>query len=139
MPNSEGLFDGVDGVATCVREPDDLGSRCLRLQQGRGEVGAGERVTDLAEHLAAALEHDRFGVALERIAEGIIGGKEEPGVAATLDDRIAGAVRQRPGVVDPVCGIGRARFAGEIGGRRPDCEEHLVLVADDLIDGKRDG
>jgi hypothetical protein len=30
-----GLFDGVDGVATCVREPDDLGSRCLRLQQER--------------------------------------------------------------------------------------------------------
>ena len=60
-----GLLDGVDGVATRVREPNHLGSRCLRLQQERGEVGAGEGVTDLAEHLLAALEHDRFGVALE--------------------------------------------------------------------------
>jgi hypothetical protein len=41
-------------------------------------------MADLAEHFAAALEHDRFGVALERIAEGIIGGEEEPGVAAVL-------------------------------------------------------
>ena len=134
-----GLLDGVDGVAARVREPDDLGSRCLRLQQERGEVGAGERVTDLAKHLAAALEHDRFGVALERIAEGIVGGEEEPGIAAALYNRVAGAVRQRPGVVDPVYGVGRARLAGEIGGRRTDREEHFVLVADELVDGKRDG
>ena len=119
--------------------PMILGSRCLRLQQERGEVGAGEGVTDLAQHLAAALEHDRFGVTLERIAEGIIGGEEEPGVAAALDDRVAGAVRQRPGIVDPMYGVGRARLAGEIGGCRTDREEHLVLVADDLVDGKRDG
>src|ERR1700681_590637 len=65
-------------------------------------------------------------------------GDEEPGVAAALYNRVAGPVRQRPGVVDPVYGVGRARLAGEIGGRRTDREEDLVLVADGLVNGKRD-
>ena len=65
-------------------------------------------MTDLAEHLAAiGLDHRR-GVALERMTEGVVGGEEEPGVAAGLDDRLAGAVGQHPGVVGPVHGVGRA-------------------------------
>ena len=32
---------------------------------------------------------DRFGVALKRMTEGVVGREEEPGVAAGLDDRLA--------------------------------------------------
>ena len=45
---------------------------------------------------------DRGGVALQRMAEGVVGGDEEPGVAALLDQRAAGAVGERIGVVGPV-------------------------------------
>src|SRR5215472_13601927 len=138
MPNSDACLDRVDGVAAGIGKPDDFGLRGLRLQQERGEIGAGEWVAHFAQHLAAALHHDRFGVALERVAEGVVGGEEEPGIAAALHDRVAGAVRQRPGVVNPMHGVGRARLAGEIGGRRAHRQEHLVLVAGELVDRERD-
>src|ERR1700733_1828675 len=44
-------------------------------------------------------------VALERVAERVVGGQEEPGVASGFDDCLAGAVRQHPGVVGPLHGI----------------------------------
>src|SRR5215471_7941428 len=133
-----GLLDRVDGVAAGIGKPDDLRLRGLRLQQERREIGAGEWVAHLAQHLAAALHHDRFGVALERVAEGVVGGEKEPGITAALDDRVAGAVRQRPGVVYPMHGVGRARLTGEIRGRRAHGEEHLVLLAGELVDRERD-
>src|SRR5581483_6446671 len=46
--------------------------------------------------------------ALERMAECIIGGDEEPSVAAGLHQRLAGAVGEHPGVVGPVHAVGRA-------------------------------
>ena len=53
----------------------------------------GEWVAHFAQHLASALHHDRFGIALECVAEGIVGGDEEPGISAPLHNGIAGAVR----------------------------------------------
>ena len=91
------------------------------------EKSVGERVTDLAEHLAAAIEHDRFGVTLERTAEGIVGGEEEPGVAAALDDRVAVALRQRPSVVDPMDSVGRAGLAGRSEVAGPTARNALFL------------
>src|SRR5215510_13392335 len=82
------LLDRVDGVAAGIGKPDDFRLRGLRLQQERREIGAGEWVAHFAQYLAAALHHDRFGVALERVAEGVVGGEEEPGVAAALHDRV---------------------------------------------------
>src|SRR5262249_33022263 len=81
-----GLLDRVDGVAAGIGKPDDFGIRGLRLQQERREIGAGEWMAHFAQHLAAALHDDRFGVALERVAEGVVGGEEEPGIAAALHD-----------------------------------------------------
>ena len=92
---------------------------------------------DLAQHLAAVLQHDRFGVALERVAERIVGGQEEPRVAAGLHDRAAGAVGEHPGVVGPVDRVRRARLAGEVGRRGAGDEERLALVLGDLVDGQR--
>ena len=102
------LLDRVDGVAAGVRQADDLGFRGLRLQQERREVGARERVTYLPQNLAAVLHHHRSRVALEREPEGVVGREEEPAVAAGLDDRGAGAVGKRPGVIGPVDRVGRA-------------------------------
>ena len=82
-----------------------------------------------AEHLAAGCLDDRGGVALQRVAEGVVGGEEEPAVAALLDHGAAGAVGERIGVVGPVDGVGRAGLAGQVGGAGAGVEEDLVLLA----------
>ena len=78
------LLDGVRRIGPGVGESDDLGARGLRLQQERREVLRREQVAHGAEHLAAVLLHHRRRVALERMAEGIVGGEEEPRIAASL-------------------------------------------------------
>ena len=78
------------------------------------------------------------GIALERMAEGVVGGQEKPGVAAGLDDGLAGAVGQRPGVVGPVDRVGAAVLAGQVGGGGAGYQEHLVLLLGDGVDGERD-
>src|SRR5712692_1943301 len=70
--------------------------------------------------------------------EGVVGGQEEPGIAAGLHDRGAGAVGERPGVVGPVDGVGGALRAGQIGGGGARDQKHLVLLAHDLVDRERD-
>jgi metal-dependent amidase/aminoacylase/carboxypeptidase family protein len=55
-----------------------------------------------ADYLAAILQDGRGGVALQRLAECVVGGDEEPCVAAGLGDRSAGSVGQHPGIVGPV-------------------------------------
>ena len=94
---------------------------------------------DLAQHLAARLGHDGGDVALQRIAEGVVGGEEEPVLAARLDDRRAGAVGERGGVVDPLHGVGIAELAGDVGRGRIGGEEYPLLLAGDALDGDRRG
>ena len=77
------------------------------------------------------------GVALERLAEGIIGSDEEPGVAAGLHHRLAGAIGQHPGVVGPVDGVRRALLPGQIGRRGAGADKHLVLLARQFADRQR--
>ena len=50
--------------------------------------------------------HEVRGVALQRLAERVIGGEEEPTVAAGFDHRAAGRLRQHVGVVDPMDRVG---------------------------------
>ena len=129
-----GLLDGVDGVAAGIRHADDLGLRGLCLQQERREVLVRERMAYRAHYLAArGLDEFRY-VAFERMAERIVGGEEEPGVAAGLDQLAAGADGQRVGVVGPVNAVGRALAAGEVGGRagRYD-DQRLLLLAQDFL------
>ena len=111
-----GLLDRVDRVAAGVGEADDLGARGLRLQQEGGEVGGRERVRCTEPtHLAAGSSTTAWCRRSQGMAEGVVGGEEEPGVAAALDDRLAGAVGQRVGVVGPVDGGRRAGSLGQIG------------------------
>ena len=72
-------------------------------------------MANLAEHLAAVGFDRCGGVAFERMAKRVVGGQKEPGVAARLDHRLAGAVGQHPGVIGPVNGVGVALRAGEVG------------------------
>src|SRR4029078_11558294 len=102
------------------------------------EVGAGEGMAHAAHDLAAVLLDDRGGVALERVAEGVVGGEEEPGVAAGLYDRLAGTVGERPRVIGPVDGVRRTLGTGQVGRGSARDKEHLVLVAHDLVHGERD-
>ena len=132
-PELRRLLDGIGRVAARVGEPDDLGLRRLGLQQERREVRGIERMAHLAEDLAAVLQHHRLGVALERMTERVVGGQKEPAIPARLHDGIAGPVCERPGVVGPVDGIGRARLARQVRGRRARHQEGLALVPRDLV------
>ena len=75
-------FDRVDGVAAGVGQADDLGLGRLGLQQEGREVAGAQRHLDAAQHLAAGRLDHVAGVALQRMAEGVVGGQEEPAVAA---------------------------------------------------------
>jgi hypothetical protein len=76
-----GLLDRVDGVGAGVGQADDLGLGALRLQQEGREVGRAQRHLDAAQHLAAGRLDDLRGVFFEGVAEGVVGGQEEPAVA----------------------------------------------------------
>ncbi len=94
-------------------------------------------MANLAQYLAAVLLDRGHGVAFERMPEGVVRGKEEPGVAACLHQRLAGAIGEHPGVIGPVDGIGVALRAGKIGRRRAGDDEHLVLGSGDLAHCQR--
>ena len=127
MPNSARLLDGVDGVAAGIGEPDHLGLGSLRLQQERGEVGGVERMPHAAQHLAAGLGHDIGGVLFEILAEGVVGGQEEPAIEPVLDRGETGHVGLAEGVEHVVHGVGAAGFVGEPD--RAGAVEHDDLVA----------
>ena len=125
-------------LAAGIGKADDLGLGRLRLQQEGREVRGVERMLDPADDLAAIGIDHRRRVALQRGAEGIIGGEEEPGVAARLHQRLPRGMGQHVGVVGPVHRIWRALRIGEIGGRGARVDVDAVLLLDDVVDGKRD-
>ena len=110
-----GLLDGVDGVATGVGQPDHVCARGLGLQQERGEIGAGEGVTDGADHRATGFLNHLGGIGFERMAEGVVGGQEIPVLVTGFDHGAAGAVGQGIGVIGPVSGARCALCAGQVG------------------------
>src|SRR5262249_24896633 len=95
-----------------------------------------EGMTHLAQDLASVLFHHRSGVALKGMAEGVVGGEEEPGVAARLDDGIARTVGQGPGVVGPMYGVGCTGLPGQIGGGGTGDEKDFVPFLGDVVDGE---
>ena len=83
-PNSAACLIALVVSPPALASADHLGLRGLRLQQEGGEVRGIERMAHVAEHLAAVRLHDLGGVALERMAEGVVGGDEEPAILAAL-------------------------------------------------------
>ena len=115
-----------------------LGLRALRLQQEGREVGIVERMLDAAEHLAAIGDDDRSRIAFERVTEGVVCGQEKPRIATGFDQRLAGAVGEHPGVVDPMHRVRRALRAGEVGRRRTGVQVDDVLLLGEIGDRKAD-
>ncbi len=132
------LLDRVGGVEAGIGKADDLGLGALRLQQEGGEVRGVERNADRADHLAALGLDEIAGVFLERIAERVVGGHEEPAIAAGFHQRAAGAERQRVGIVGPVETVGLAGVAGQARRRRTDHDVDLFLLLRQLVDRERD-
>ena len=130
-----GRLDRVGGVGAGVGQGQDLGLAALRLQQER--VARRQRMLDRAQHLAAAGLHHVGGVGLQRRAEGIVGRQEVPGLAAGLDHRVAGAARQRHGVVGVVQRIGRALLVGQRRRAGADHDNRFLLVGGHARHGQR--
>ena len=121
-------------------QPQHLRARRLRAHQHRGEVGGvRERVADAAEHLRTHLADDLRGVALQRLAECIVGGDEEPAIAAFLDDGAAGRFAEHVGVVGPVDRVRAALRTGQVGRAGAGIQHHLVLLATHGVDRETDG
>ena len=131
------LLDRIGGVAAGIGEADHLGLGGLGLQQERREVRGVQRVLDAAGDIAAIGRHGRGGVTLEGGAEGVVGGQEEPAIAAGLGQRRAGAVGEHEGVVGPVDRVRRALRVGQVGGAGARIEEDGVLFLDDVVDRQR--
>src|SRR5271154_5572689 len=72
MPNSAPCL-----IELMVSPPALARPMILPLEQERREILGVERHAHLAQHLAAIGLDDRGGVALQRIAERVVGGQEE--------------------------------------------------------------
>ena len=134
------LLDAVDGVPPGIAERHHLRAGGFRLQQEGGEIGGRrERIRHTADHLPAGALDERRCIALQGVAEGVVGGDEEPGLAPRLDQCAAVGARQHVGVERPVHRGRRAALAGQVGGARAGDQEHLVLLPRNLRDREADG
>src|SRR5262249_56868607 len=93
---------------------------------------------DRSDYLAAVADDALCGVGLKRMAEGVIGSEEKPGVAAAFDHFLRGADCEGVRIEHPLHRIRRAELAMEIGrpGRMGD--EELLAVVSDLLNRKTD-
>ncbi len=132
------LLDRINGVGSGVGEADNLRLGALGLQQEGREVGGVERVEHVAEHLAPAGHNDVAGVFLQRVAESVVHGYEEPGIGACLHQRAARRDRDRVRVTTPMEAVGRAGRVRERRCRRAHHDVDLLPVGGDLLHGKRD-
>ena len=83
------LLDRGDGVVARIGHADDVGARGLRLQQEGGVVGGAERMAHGADHFAAGGLDPFGGLLLQIMTERIVGGQEEPFLAALRDHGFA--------------------------------------------------
>ena len=126
-----GGLDRVGEVVAGIGKPQHLRAGILRLQQIAREVGGRKRHAHRADHLAAIGFDDFRGRFLQLGAERIVGGEEEPGLAALLDHGRRRAVAERRGVVGVVHRIGRAVLTGQRRAGGADREERRLLLLGD--------
>src|SRR5690606_12867096 len=72
------LLDGVHDVGAAVGKGHDVGLRTLCLQQVGSEVRHVKRMQYRAHHRAAQRLDHVFGALLQRMAESVVNGDEEP-------------------------------------------------------------
>ena len=109
------LLYRVDGIAAGVCQADHLGLRALRLQQEGREVRRSQRMLARAQHLAAVLLDVVGGLRLDALAKRVIHRDEIPILAAARHHRRRRGVAGGPGVIDPLDGVRRAGFSGQVG------------------------
>ncbi|MGY3353918.1 hypothetical protein ACVWZK_000581 [Bradyrhizobium sp. GM0.4] len=80
-----------------------------------------------------------LGFRLDALAECVVNREEIPVLAAARHHRGRRGVAGRPGVVDPLDGVGRAGLAGEIGARGGRREERHAAIAQQRVDGEANG
>ena len=78
------------------------------------------------------------GAILELRSERIVGGEEEPALAALFEDGFRGAVGERGRVVAVMDGVGRAVLAGQRCAGRADGEERNFLFLDGRVHREAD-
>ena len=88
MPNSAACLIELVVSPPALARPMILAFEACACSRNDEKSDGVQRMLDAADHLAAVGRDDRGGVALERRAEGIVGGEEEPGVAAGLHQRL---------------------------------------------------
>ena len=115
-PEFGGSFDGVDGVAADGREPENARLRSARRQQVGRVVGRAERNFGAARNRPPGADGTAADAgAFHGGAKRVVRREKEPLLAARGDNGVAGADRQRPGVIHPMHRVGRAGFACEVG------------------------
>ena len=127
-PNSAAALSEFMRVAAGVGEAEHLRAGALRLEEIGGEVRGRQRHADVANHLPAARLDDIGGRRFQLFAERIIGGEEEPALAALFDDRPGGAVGERGRVVAVMDHIRRAVLASQRRACRADGDERDLLL-----------
>ena len=137
MPNSLAALIELIVSPPALARPEDLRLAALRLQQEGRKIAGVQRRVHRAHHLAAGGLDHLGGIGLQLLAERVVGRQEEPGLAALLDHRVAGALGQRHRVVGPMHRVGRALVVGERRGRGADDDERLLLLGGHL--GHRQG
>ena len=85
------LLEASVGVAAAVGEGDDVRPRTLRLQEEGREIRGADRVAHRSDDLAARSFDRRGAIGFQVFAEGVVGGDEEPVLAAPFGDRLAEA------------------------------------------------
>src|SRR5690606_22955667 len=95
----------VDEVAAGIGQTQNLGSGGLRLQHVGGEVGGAQRCPHVVDDASARRLDDVGGVALQGMAEGVVGGQEEPVLAAGIHNGGTRAASERRGVVGVMHGV----------------------------------
>ena len=117
QPEFRRLLHAILRIRTGIREPDHLGARRLRLHQEGGEIRRARKGrANLTNDAPASRTHKIRGIAFQRVAKGVIGGDEEPGIATRAHRRPTGGTRQHEGIIGPMKGIRAALRARQVSG-----------------------
>src|SRR5258708_11110575 len=91
-------------------------------------------MTNGTEHLSAGGFDGFRRLSFQIMPKGIVGGDEEPSLAALGNNRFAQSAAVRIGIISPVDRVGCAFFTGEQGGAGARTDDHLVLLLGQISD-----
>ena len=138
MPNSLAAFSELEKSPPALARPSTCAPEFCAWSryEEKSEVLSGTRTAPTT--LPPLAVTTRAADVLQLRAERVVGGEEEPRLAALVEDRRRGAVAERGRVVGVMDRVGRAILAGERGARRADRDERDFLLLGDGIHGEAD-